>query len=65
MSRPATSNSKTAREVFDLFNALDSEGKTMVVVTHDKALSERAERVLHLLDGSISRDVDLNGAFTR
>jgi putative ABC transport system ATP-binding protein len=58
-------DSKTAREVFDLFNALDSEGKTMVVVTHDKALSERAERVLHLLDGSISRDVDLNGAFTR
>jgi putative ABC transport system ATP-binding protein len=58
-------DSKTAREVFDLFNALDSEGKTMVVVTHDKALSERAERVLHLLDGRISRDVDLNGAYTR
>jgi putative ABC transport system ATP-binding protein len=58
-------DSKTAREVFDLFNALDSEGKTMVVVTHDKALSERAERVLHLLDGSISRDEDLNGAYTR
>jgi putative ABC transport system ATP-binding protein len=51
--------------VFDLFNALDSEGKTMVVVTHDKALSERAERVLHLLDGRISKDVDLNGAYTR
>jgi putative ABC transport system ATP-binding protein len=58
-------DSKTAREVFDLFNALDSEGKTMVVVTHDKALSERAERVLHLLDGRISKDVDLNGAYTR
>jgi putative ABC transport system ATP-binding protein len=58
-------DSKTAREVFDLFDALDSEGKTMVVVTHDKALSERAERVLHLFDGQISKDEDLNGAFTR
>jgi putative ABC transport system ATP-binding protein len=58
-------DSKTAREVFDLFDALDSEGKTMVVVTHDKALSERAERILHLLDGRISRDEDLNGAYTR
>jgi putative ABC transport system ATP-binding protein len=58
-------DSKTAREVFDLFDALDSEGKTMVVVTHDKALSERAERVLHLFDGSISRDVNGNGAYTR
>ena len=58
-------DSKTAREVFDLFDALDSEGKTMVVVTHDKALSERAERVLHLFDGRISKDEDLNGAYTR
>ncbi len=58
-------DSKTAREVFDLFDALDSEGKTMVVVTHDKALSERAERVLHLLDGRISRDENGNGAYTR
>jgi len=58
-------DSKTAREVFDLFDALDSEGKTMVVVTHDKALSERAERVLHLFDGRISKDEDLNGVYTR
>jgi putative ABC transport system ATP-binding protein len=58
-------DSKTAREVFDLFDALDSEGKTMVVVTHDKALSERAERILHLLDGRIQRDEDVNGGYTR
>jgi putative ABC transport system ATP-binding protein len=58
-------DSKTAREVFDLFDALDAEGKTMVVVTHDQALSERAERVLHLLDGRISRDENGNGVYTR
>jgi putative ABC transport system ATP-binding protein len=54
----------TANEVFDLFESLVTQGKTLVVVTHDRALSGRAERVLHLEDGRIYRDQN-NGRFTR
>jgi putative ABC transport system ATP-binding protein len=46
----------TANEVFALFEDLVSQGKTLMVVTHDRSLSARAERVLHLLDGRIHRD---------
>jgi putative ABC transport system ATP-binding protein len=48
----------TAGEVFDLFEDLVEQGKTLMVVTHDRSLSSRSERVLHLLDGRIQRDVN-------
>jgi len=35
---------------------LHHEGRTLVVVTHDDAVAERAERVIHLKDGRIDRD---------
>jgi len=46
----------TADEVFALFEDLVSRGKTMLVVTHDRELSARMGRVIHLLDGRIHRD---------
>ena len=46
----------TADEVFALFEGLAARGKTLVIVTHDRRLSARTGRVLHLLDGCIDRD---------
>ncbi len=46
----------TADQVFSLFEELVSQGKTLLVVTHDRRLSARTERVLHLLDGRIHHD---------
>jgi len=54
----------TAKGLFALFDGLAAQGKTLVVVTHDRTLSARSERVLHLLDGRIHRDVN-NGTWTR
>jgi putative ABC transport system ATP-binding protein len=48
----------TADEVFKLFQRLVAQGKTLMVVTHDRQLSERMGRVIHLLDGRIERDQD-------
>jgi putative ABC transport system ATP-binding protein len=39
--------------VFDLFSALVAEGKTILMVTHDNELANRAPRVLTLADGLI------------
>ncbi len=49
-------DSRTATEVFDLFNKLVSQGKTMLMVTHDKELARRVPRVVEIVDGKIIRD---------
>jgi len=54
----------TAEEVFTLFEGLVGQGKTLLVVTHDRSLSGRTERVLHLLDGRLHRDEN-NGKYVR
>jgi putative ABC transport system ATP-binding protein len=54
----------TAAELFALFDSLVAQGKTLIVVTHDRSLSVRTERVLHLLDGRLHRDEN-NGRWTR
>jgi putative ABC transport system ATP-binding protein len=46
----------TATEMFALFDRLVDQGKTLLVVTHDRQLSKQMRRVIHLLDGRIERD---------
>ena len=48
----------TAAEIFTLFENLVAQGKTLLVVTHDPALSQRTQRVIHLLDGRIQNPTD-------
>ncbi|MBA2291152.1 MAG: ABC transporter ATP-binding protein [Gemmatimonadales bacterium] len=43
----------TGRAILDLFQKLNDDGMTMVVVTHDEDLAERAQRVVRMLDGRI------------
>jgi putative ABC transport system ATP-binding protein len=49
-------DSATSHDVFDLFNEVVSQGKTMVMVTHDKELAHQVPRVVEILDGRITRD---------
>ncbi len=47
----------TANGLFELFRRLNQElGLTIVVVTHDKTLSEKVRRVIQIQDGRISRE---------
>ncbi|HSD83043.1 MAG TPA: ABC transporter ATP-binding protein [Anaerolineae bacterium] len=46
-------DSKTAHEIFDLFSHLVEQGKTLLVVTHDKEIAARATRVIEMADGQI------------
>jgi putative ABC transport system ATP-binding protein len=46
-------DSKTADAIFRLFEDLMAEGKSIVMVTHDADLAERATRAITVLDGAI------------
>ena len=47
----------TGQEVLELIDTLNSEGKTIVLVTHDERIATRAHRVIHMRDGLIEREV--------
>jgi len=46
-------DSKTADSVFELFNDLVTQGKTIIVVTHDSGLAQRTHRTALIADGEI------------
>ncbi len=46
-------DSKTADSVFNLFEALAAQGKTVLMVTHDGDLAKRVKRTVLLSDGEI------------
>ncbi len=49
-------DSRTALDVFDLFMKLVGQGKSMLMVTHDKELAKRVPRVVEITNGKITRD---------
>jgi putative ABC transport system ATP-binding protein len=51
----------TGTALLDLFEELNSQGMTLVVVTHDDVLSKRCERIVRLRDGMIELDTATNG----
>ena len=46
----------TSGEVFRLFNDLIEQGKTLLMVTHDKELARQVPRTIEIIDGNITRD---------
>jgi putative ABC transport system ATP-binding protein len=56
----ATGNldSKTALEILDLFDELHAEGKTILLVTHEAKVGERAEKRLRMRDGRIDEVIE-------
>ena len=49
-------DSRTGREIMDLFGALHDAGQTIILVTHEAEVAARAKRHLHLRDGVVTRD---------
>jgi putative ABC transport system ATP-binding protein len=53
-------DSKTGIEIMKLFSELNDEGKTIVMVTHEKNLASYSKRIVHVKDGNISKDFKSN-----
>src|SRR5215216_2616583 len=46
-------DSKSGAEILDLFESLNEQGLTLIVVTHDENVARRAERRVHMIDGKL------------
>lgn len=44
-------DSKTSREIIDIFHELHAQGNTIVLITHDNDVAKQASRSIHILDG--------------
>jgi putative ABC transport system ATP-binding protein len=49
-------DARTGEQILDLFDRINADGATVVVVTHDDRLAARARRVVHLADGRIESE---------
>ena len=49
-------DAKTANEVFVIFDKLVADGKTMLMVTHDRELAARMPRMVEVVNGFIHHD---------
>jgi macrolide transport system ATP-binding/permease protein len=47
-------DSKSGAELLDLFEELNQQGLTLVIVTHDENVADRAARRVHIIDGKLT-----------
>ena len=52
-------NSSSTKEVLDIIKAINGEGTTVIIVTHDAEVACRASRVIYLMDGKIHDELAL------
>ena len=54
IARAISTNPKTGAQVMDIFNELNEEGRTIIMITHDAKIARHAKRIVRILDGNIS-----------
>lgn len=52
-------DSQAGSDILHIFEELHKAGNTVIMVTHDNAVAERADRIIRIMDGKISDDYTL------
>ena len=50
-------DSKSGREIMDIFDALYKAGNTIILVTHEDYIASHANRTIRLFDGKVQEDI--------
>ncbi|PIP20099.1 MAG: macrolide ABC transporter ATP-binding protein [Candidatus Omnitrophica bacterium CG23_combo_of_CG06-09_8_20_14_all_40_11] len=49
-------DSASAKEIMEIFKSLHSQGRTIIVVTHDSSIARQAGRAIYLKDGRVDKE---------
>ena len=47
---------KTGAQIMELFQELNDEHRTVIMITHDLKIASRARRIVHIIDGELTDD---------
>lgn len=53
---------KTGKQVMQLFQDINNEGRTIIMITHDRNIAKYGNRIVRILDGELSEGGDLDDA---
>ena len=56
-------DTRTTEAVMDLFDSLNAEGMSIIMVTHSEACAQYAHRLMQVSDGKIVVDQPLSGRY--
>jgi putative ABC transport system ATP-binding protein len=57
-------DTKSGAEIMEIFDRLNEDGNTIIMVTHERYIAEHANRIIHLRDGLIEQDEKLRQNIT-
>lgn len=50
-------DSKTGQQIIEILKEINREGKTVIIITHDKSIANQCNRIITLSDGEINSDI--------
>jgi len=50
---------RTGEQVMELFQELNGDGRTIIMITHDTNIARHAKRVVHILDGCLTEETQV------
>jgi putative ABC transport system ATP-binding protein len=55
-------DSTATNDLLHLFDEVHAQGRTVVLITHEAEVAERAQRVIQIRDGAVASDGPTGGA---
>ena len=52
-------DSKTSKEIISIFEDLNKQGQTIILITHDHEIAKKAKRIMKIHDGKITKGDDI------